>query len=483
MQLSRREFIAAAGATAFAAARVRTQSNLKVLVLGAGLSGLASAYELSKLGFNVTVLEARDRVGGRVFTLRKPFSNGLYTETGGALIGDNYKRLLRYADQFGLNYSELRAEPETGGSVSDIQDGIGRSAFMKGKFFRKGDSIKKHPYKLRGEEAQMLPPTFLGKQIRLMSNDVQAKKTSLEELDRVSLKTALRARGVSKTAVKLIDIGLNYNSIETVSAGGVLHDSLLRRNAGTVPVNIDGGNDRLPAALAAAAVESGAQIVLNSPVVLIERKENGIKVHTNSSDENGETYHADKLICTIPFSVLRGIRFEPGLPVPKARAINNLDYTRITNVYLEAKYPEWDRRSPGSSVWTDTPIERIFSTTGKPGDEIALFTIWADGRGSEKLEKMDTDRRRSYAVAEFERILPFMRDSVLRTDTWSWSKDPYSLGAYSHLRVGQLMGIRPDIPTPVGNIHFAGEHTAMESPGMEGALESAERVVREVAGG
>lgn len=482
MQLTRREFILSASVAALAAGRVRTQTNLNILVLGAGLSGLSTAYELAKKGNRVTVLEARDRVGGRIFTLREPFSDDLYTETGGELIGDNYVRFLDYAGQFGINYDELSAEPETGGSISDIQDGIGRNAFMKGQFFSKNEVIKNHPYKLKGEESQMLPPTLLGKHMRLMSNEIRQETTTLADLDRVSLATALRARGASKTAIKLMDVALNYNSIYTVSAGAALEDSFRRRNAGTVPLKAEGGNDRLPKALAAAAIDAGAEIKLNSPVVRIVRKENRIIVHVDAANGRSETYEADRLVCTIPFSVLRSIRFEPGLPASKQRAISDLDYTRITKVYMEADYAEWDKRSLGSSIWTDTNIEQIFSTTGKAGDERGLFTVWADGRGSEKLEKMDPKTRQSYATAEFERILPVMKGAVKTTATQSWSLDPYSLGAYSHLRVGQLIGLVPAIGAPVDNIHFAGEHTATGMPGMEGALESAERVVREITG-
>ncbi|NNE65861.1 MAG: FAD-dependent oxidoreductase, partial [Pyrinomonadaceae bacterium] len=130
MKLSRREFFVASGLFALSAARVKASEKQSVIVLGAGLAGLSSALQLAELGHDVTVLEARNRVGGRIFTLRKPFSEGLYTEVGGELVGDGYKRFLKYAHRFKLPYVELRAEAETGGSVAEIQDGIGRNAYM-----------------------------------------------------------------------------------------------------------------------------------------------------------------------------------------------------------------------------------------------------------------------------------------------------------------------------------------------------------------
>lgn len=116
MALSRRQFlgrtaiaVAAAGLNQprlFGAVRILTAPARKVLVLGAGMAGLVAAYELSKLGHDVTILEARTRPGGRVHTLREPFADGLYAEAGAARIPDNHDLTLKYVKEF-----ELPLEP------------------------------------------------------------------------------------------------------------------------------------------------------------------------------------------------------------------------------------------------------------------------------------------------------------------------------------------------------------------------------------
>lgn len=483
MNITRRSFIGSAALFGAAAVTAKADEKGSIVVLGAGLSGLSTAYQLAKRGFSVTVLEARDRVGGRVKTLSEPFSDDLYTEVGGELIGDGYERMLAYASEFGIETVELDERAETGGSVSEIQDGIGRNAYMRGKFYRKGDVWPVHPYKLKEDEANVLPPTLYGKYLRLINSDLRSGKTSIEQLDKLSIGREIRRRGASKKAVSLMNVSLNYNSINTASAGGIMDDVRKRRNAGTIPLKLIGGNEQLPKKIAEAAATKGVNIRLQSEVRRIERTGKGVSIrYVDLKDKTPRSISADRVVCTIPFSVLRRISFSPGLPSEKARAIRNLDYTQVSKVFVQAKYAEWDKRSLGSSVWTDTPIERIFSTTGKTGDERSLFTIWTDGKGAIKLDRMGETRRKSFAVKEFTKILPFMKGQIERVHALSWDEDPYARGAYSHFKVNQLTTIRKDIATPVGSIHFAGEHTAKEMPGMEGALESADRVVKEIAG-
>ncbi|NNE65935.1 MAG: FAD-dependent oxidoreductase [Pyrinomonadaceae bacterium] len=328
----------------------------------------------------------------------------------------------------------------------------------------------------------MLPQTLLGRQLRLIGNDLRRGKTTLEELDRMSLAKALSKNGVSKRAIRLIDISLNYNSIDTVSAGGVMQDVERRRSAGTVPLRLKGGNDSFVNALGEAATEAGARISLNSRVESISQNTRDVKIRYIGPKGELKTIVADRVVCSLPFSVLQGISVTPGLSFGKSSAINEVAYTRSTKVFFQAKYAEWDKRSLGSSVWTDTPLERIFSSTGRLGDEKALFTAWAEGDGSKVLESMPDVERRRYAAAEFVKILPFMKDSIEKTHSHSWTLDPFARGAYFHYKVGQLNRFQDLMHKPAGRLHFAGEHTAIKMPGMEGALESADRVVEEISG-
>jgi len=265
--------------------------------------------------------------------------------------------------------------------------------------------------------------------------------------------------------------------------GGILWESKRRAGAGTKAIKITGGNDLIPRALFENAAKSGVKFVLNARVKQITHDKNSLRV--SFSDKNGkrQMLEAGKIICTIPFSVLRDVQFTPTLPEAKARAISELAYTRITKVFLQARRENWDKHNLGSSVWTDTPCERIFNAAGNPGDRRGIFTMWTDGIGAELPESLSDEKRIAWGKKEFVKALPMMKNTIETGATKSWTRDEFTRGAYSHFTTRQLKELQPHLKTAVGNIHFAGEHTAEYAPGMEGALESAERVVREVSVG
>jgi len=481
MILNRRQFIGTA-AGALLASPVFAGRKRRIIVAGAGLSGLSAAYELSKLGYQVTVIEGRNRIGGRVFTLKEPFVDGQFVELGGELAGDGYKRLLGYADKFKIGYETFEQEFETGGAVTNLQGGIGTTAVLKGTLYPIGSMLEPHPYDLKGEEAKVLPPALLSRYLRNLARETAGNAEKIAELDKISLADALRARGASDTAIKLMGISLNYNSIETVSAGGIMFEAVRRISAGTRANRIAGGNFEIPKALAANAKKNGVKIILEAKIKTISHSSNSVKVSFIDRKGKTVTLEAEKLVCSIPFSVLREVIFTPSLPEAKVKAINELAYTRITKVMMQGSRFEWDRRNIGSGIWTDTPLERIFSMSGKRGDERGIFTSWTEGEGAQIPEQMNDTDRQNWAKNELENILPFMKGAIERTQTKSWTNDEFVRGAYSHFTKGQYTTLKPHLKTQVGPIHFAGEHTAENAPGMEGALESAERVVREITG-
>jgi len=482
MKVGRREFLLASGASILARPiRVLSQAKRRVIIAGAGLSGLSAAYELAKLGFEITIVEGRNRIGGRVRTLREPFRDNQSVELGGELIGDGYKRFLSYAVEFGIGFEELSNQTETGGSVANLQKGIGTSAILNGKLFPVGSILESNPYDLNGDEAKNLPPTLLFKHLSTMAAEVRANPAKISEYDRISLAEALRKRGVSTEMIRLMNISLNYNDIEKVSAGGILWESRRRISAGAKPVKITGGNDSIPRALFENAQKLGVKFIFNAKIKLISRDANSVKVSLTNDKGKTDTLAAEKLICTIPFSVLREVAFTPALPDAKAKAIRELAYTRITKVFLQARRENWDKSNLGSSIWTDTPCERIFNASGKRGERLGIFTIWTDGGGAAVPEKLNDRTRIEWGKKEFVKALPLMENTIETAATKSWTNDEFARGAYSHFTVGQLTNLQPHLKTAVGAIHFAGEHTAENAPGMEGALESAERVIREIS--
>lgn len=479
-KLNRRQFIGSLGGAALLAvapARLLAQASRRVVIAGAGLAGLSAAYELAKSGYSVTVVEGRLRPGGRVYTLRDPFADGLFVETGGETIGDGYRRFLGYAREFGVTIDDPAADSLPGGAAKitgEAQRGL--AIMMKGKLYPAGAPIQPHPYGLAGEEAALAPPSLLAKHLRAMAEEVARDAAKLAQFDQLSLADALRARGVSAKAIELMNVSLNYNDIETVSAGGILFEARRRMSGGTRILRVRGGNSNLVWALQKAAAKHGVEFIYGAVVKRVAHSPNGVKVGIETRAGAWLTLEAEEFISALPATTLREVVFDPPLPAAKAKAIRELPYTRVTKIFLQCRRRAWDEAGLGNGVWTDTPAERILAA---PGDSPtrAIFTVWLDGdKGAIAADKLSDEARLAWGVEQFKAALPACANSVEGGATISWFNDPWTRGAYAHWQKGQLAE-RELLGASVGRLHFAGEHTAETSPGMEGALESASRVV------
>lgn len=450
-------------------ARPSFAQSKSVVIAGAGLAGLAAAYELAKAGYKVTVVEARTRAGGRLFTLREPFTEGRYVEAGGETAGSNYQRFYRYIAELGV-------------ATEDVEGEVPRlSLLMKGKLF-KSDQPGPHPYGLTGEEATTNPPALLTKHLRAMGEEVAANPTKLADYDKLSLAAALRVRGVSNQALQLIEISLNYNDIETVSAAAPLLDLKRRGRGGGLIKRVRGGNSNLIVALTLAAKRAGVTFVYGSAVTRVNHNKTGVRVTVSNLMGGQEVVEAEDFISTMPASLLRDVIFEPALPEAKVRAIRELAYTRITKVFLQARRAFWDAAGYGSTLWTDTVAERIFPVFTDANDQRGLFTLWLDGKGTLAPDRLSDAERVKWGMKTFAQTLPAVANAIEGGATYSWANDPWARGAYAHFLTGQVTTLRPHLGAPVERLHFAGEHTAENNSGMEGALESAERVVAEIRG-
>ena len=185
---------------------------------------------------------------------------------------------------------------------------------------------------------------------------------------------------------------------------------------------------------------------------------------------------------TAPFGALQDVDFQPGLPEGKARAIAELPYTQVSKVYIQTKTRFFEQRGLRSLLWTDTPLERVFVAT-PPGSESGrgLLHVCMDGDSATEIDGMSEAKRIPYVLGMLELMLPGLRANAETALFHSWNLDPWAKGAYAHLAPGQAATLVPHLAPPVGNIHFAGDHTALADPGIEGALESGERVVAEIA--
>jgi monoamine oxidase len=181
----------------------------------------------------------------------------------------------------------------------------------------------------------------------------------------------------------------------------------------------------------------------------------------------------------MPFTALRRVVFEPELPVKRRTIIDQLPYTQVAQTYLQTARRFWADDDDVLAVYSDGPLERLFNASSRMHSDRGLLVNWMNGTGATAIRNMDGEEQAEFAVRELERIWPDSRKLIETTYTNDWGKS-YAEGAYAHYAPGQMTRFAADIPTPIGRVHFAGEHTELVAPGMEGALTSGRRAASEV---
>ena len=445
----------------------------KIVVVGAGLAGLAAAYELSGAGHDVTVLEARARTGGRVQTLRDQFSDGLYAEAGAMNVYDTHDWTLKYIKLFGLALDA--SAPSTLASV----------VYMRGRRIvaKQGQAID-YPLDLTAEEKRLGRRGMWEKYVLSVVKDVgdydapSWPGAALLKYDRMTFTEFLRSQGASADAATLLGlgaIGAFGDGASTVSALVMLreiaHRSRIKQN-----YYIRGGTDLLPRAFAAKLSE---RIRYGAAVVGIEQDSNGVRVAYLHAGAR-ESLSADRVVCAVPFSILRRMKVSPDFTPEKRRAVEEMPYTSVARAYLQTSSKFWLEEGLTGSATTDLSNMLVFD--GAPGQSPRRGVIEAyfAGPQARRLTAMREGERLLSTLALVEKVHPRVRREFEVGATKCWDEDESARGAYAWYKPGQMASLLPHVARPEGRIHFAGEHASSLFGWMQGALESGNRAAREV---
>lgn len=485
MSTSRREFlragllIAASGLvprsawSVAAPLRLAAAAPRKVLVLGAGLSGLVAAYELVQAGHDVTVLEAQLHPGGRVFTIRGPFSDGLYAEAGAGRIPDNHEVTLRYVSQFNLPLAPF------------YPDKLSRVFAVGGKRIRAGADgsfdLAQVPFDLTAEERRVgiggLVDKYLGPALQALGDPSASDwpTGAARAFDGVTMPEYLRQQGASAGAIDLLEWPYATRDDDRTSFLWNLRE-FWYESTETKRSKIVGGNDQLPRAFAAALKE---RIHYGCPVIRIEqdpRKARAVAVVGGAH----RTFEADRIVCAIPFPALRKIDVHPAWSPLKRRAIMELAYDPITRVVLQSRSRFWEKDGFNGFGVGDLPHEIWHPTWDQPGPRGLLVSFMCSGIG-ERAGAMDADERIQLAVRELDKAHPGLSENFEGGLAKVWHTDPWAGGGISLPHPGQMTSICVGIERPEGRVHFAGEHTSRFPGWMQGALQSGLRAAKEVS--
>jgi len=486
--MKRREFL---GLAALAAASLPACSSLdpgsgngsyaargsaprKVIVLGAGLAGLATGYQLVQAGHEVTILEASARAGGRVRTLREPFAGGQHAEAGALFVPGNHDLTLRYLRLFGLSLA-----PATPLFAS-------RLVYVRGRrVFGGWGASAQWPFDLTPEEQALgyrgMWDKYLMEALGTLG-EVTApgwpSDPKVDALDRVSAAEFLRARGASAEAVALLRIGyldMYGDGIESYSALQMLLRLALAQPA-RKPFTVSGGTELLPQAL---ATRLDGRIRYASPVIRIEPGESSASVVIEKNGAH-QRLTADHLVCTLPFPVLRRIEISRPFSPQKTRAIEQLPYTSVARVFLQFRRKAWTAENLYLMTTTDLPMRWVFEhTVNQPGRR-GILEAQAFGADARRLCATPEPERIEFALSQLEQIFPGLRAEYELGTSVCWDDEPWARGAFAYFRPGQMLPLRPHLARAEGRVHFAGDHTSVWSGWMQGALESGLRAAREI---
>ncbi len=472
-RISRRNFIAGLGASLVPAALPADEARQQVIVVGAGLAGLAAAYELKNAGVDVLLVEQSQRVGGRVKTIRGHFADDAWVDVGGQTTGAMYANFFFYATKFGLPFEAQQRPAERPDVLMHLHGRLYSAARLR-------EEPSRWPVDLHEHEKPLAPFRLLGFYLDPIAEKIGSVENVLApeflHYDEMTLRELLAREGASEAAIKQIDHVLNYNSVDTVSALSALRDrvrALLLR--GGQALNLENGNQSVTDAF---AMQLGDVIKLGRKVVAVGQTDHGVElqVETNGQREN---LYATRVIFAIPFTALRKLRFDPELPSRRQKIIDELPYTQVAQAYIQTRTRFWETEKAIAAIVSDGPLERLFNASNKMGEGRGLLINWVNGTGALTISEGGAEAHLERVLKHISEIWPGSRDQIDTTLVNNWG-DSYVRGAYAHYAPGQMAAFAAEIPKPIERIHFAGEHTELVAPGMEGALTSGKRAAMEI---
>jgi monoamine oxidase len=462
-------------------------TGVKVIILGAGVAGLCSAFELAKAGYDCTILEARNRVGGRNWTIRRgdvleltdgtrqvcDFDEGLYFNAGPARIPTHHQATLGYCRQFGVDIETVANNSKSARLQSDAVFG-GRPIPMR-----------QAVYDLRGEVSQLL-----SKAVRqgALDQDVTAEdKAKLvaflrdfgglnaDSLYRGRTAAGFRTQPGAGTEEPTFNDPLPLSSLldQRIWSGTLFDDDIDMQATMQQPV---GGMDRIPMAFAS---RLGPGVVkLGAEVQRIARQGQGVAITwLDKASGRSQVINGDYCICTIPLTVLRSIPAQ--FSAPFRSAIATAEYGDAVKVAFESeRWWEHEDQIYGGLSFTDRETSVVWYPSGgfhRPKGIILGCYNW-DNIASHFAERPLADQI-EYARTSIDKMHPGKGAQLAKGFSIHWKKVPYNLGSWASFNESGPEPHYTQLSAPDGPFYFAGEHLSHVGAWQQGALLSAQRVI------
>ncbi len=436
---------------------------VSVIVAGAGLAGLSAAHDLTAMGAEVTILDARDRVGGRVWTIREGFAEGQHAEAGGDTIDGAQDEIRALAEELGLKLSPILrngwgyARPDASGRVRIV----GRQAA------RGWDRLSEHlsdlarRYRLADQRWDSPIATDL------------ARRSVAQWLDERHADKELRATAAGLRGFFLAD----PDELSLIA--------LVDQFAASDPpafgemYRIEGGNDRLTSALAA---RLGDRLRLNAELVAVSHRGRGVRASVKQARALTQI-DGDYLVLALPATLLRRVPITPALPAQQHDAIARLKYGRATKTLLQFSRRFW--RLPGRprAFGTPLPLGAVWDGNEEQRGRAGILALHAGGSASTGTQAIVAKDGVQGLTAALD-WLGSRGVALIASRQVVWESDPWARGGYAYFDPSFDPALRGWLARPFGRLFFAGEHTSVRWQGyMNGAVESGRRAAAEIEAG
>jgi monoamine oxidase len=456
----------------------RSRRRADVVVVGAGLAGLAAATAVAKAGRSVILVEARRRVGGR--TLNHKLRDGGVAEIGGQWVGPTQDKLIALAKDVGV------------ATYKTYNDGD--------NVFYKDGSLTRYastgPLGPIPPDALGAPEAFLAiQQLNAMAAEVprDAPWTAARahEYDGQTFETWKLANAQSEGGRNLLDLGIEavwaaeprdvsllhvlfyINSAGNESTPGTF-DRLINTAGGAQESRFVGGSQLVSKRMAA---RLGKRVVLGAPVRRIEQTGSNVRAVCDRV-----TVTAKQAIVAMPPAVIPAIRFEPLLPGPRAQLLQRFPMGSVVKCMAVYPKPFWRDEGLTGQATSDTgPVKITFDNT-PPGGSPGILLGFIEGNEARLWTQKSAAERRAAVIGCF--VNYFGQQAASPTDYFdkSWAEDPWTRGCYGgYTPPGVLLDYGAEIRKPFRRVHWAGTETSTIWNGyMDGALRSGERAAANV---
>ncbi|XP_046546289.1 amine oxidase [flavin-containing] B-like isoform X1 [Haliotis rubra] len=445
--------------------------HVDVAVIGAGISGLSAACLLKKSGLSVAVLEARDRVGGRTYTVKHPTHGSV--DVGGAYFGPTQNRVFRLIKELGLEVYNVNEEYRTvlyiHGSWSAYK---GRLPCLRNPFSYLDQNNAIRTIDKMAAQVPLGAPWKAAKAKEWDSITVQEFIDSIcwtrevKRIMKIFINTLFSSEGHQLSLLYFLQYihgGQNFNRVSLITNG-----AQEKKVVGGTQQLSEGMSDWL-----------GADVHLSSPVTSVTQDDAGAIVHT----VDGKVVKCTYVISAMPLTLLSRVRFSPPLPGLKAQLIQRVPMGSVIKTNLFYSTPFWRELDLSGIAMSDNgPSATCFDDTKPDGSHpsIIAFILADQCRSLSQLTKEERKQKLCQQYAETFKCKKFL-EPVGYVEK-NWMEDEYSGGCYSViLPPGVLTQYGREIRKPHHRLYFAGTETATEWMGfMDGAIQAGERAAREV---